>query len=131
MRGFRSGLPVTEPCREQPQCLDQAEDVRSYGVFLQGTLELPGGAIALAGLRYENHDFTVEDHVPVNPGVNEDGSGSRTMSALSPSIGVSLPVGRSVNVFSSVGTVFNTPTTSELGNRPEGAGGFNTILDPM
>ncbi len=121
---FGTGLPTGDPF------LDQSEDVTSTGVFLQGTLELPGGAIALAGLRYDYHDFTVGDNVPVAAD-NADDSGSRTMDAISPSIGVSLPVGESVNLFGSVGTVFNTPTTSELGNRPTAPGGFNPNLDPM
>ena len=124
--GFGSGLPAPGATPFQ----DQAEDVRSYGVFLQGTLELPGGAIALAGLRYDNHDFTVEDRVPVTED-NADDSGSRTMDALSPSLGISFPVGESVNLFGSVGTVFNTPTTSQLGNREDAAGGFNPNLDPL
>lgn len=122
---FGTGLPSGDPF------LDQSEDVRAAGVFVQGTLELAGGAVALAGLRYDNHDFTVKDLVPVVPGVNEDDSGSRTMSAVSPSIGLSVPVGASMNVFGSVGTVFNTPTTSELGNREDAPGGFNPNLDPM
>ena len=122
---FGTGLPSGDPF------LDQSEDVRAAGVFVQGTLELPGGAVGLAGLRYDNHDFTVEDHVPVVPGVNEDDSGTRTMSAVSPSIGLSVPVGESMNVFGSIGTVFNTPTTSELGNREDAPGGFNPNLDPM
>ena len=124
--GFGSGLPAPGATPFQ----DQAEDVRSASVFLQGTLELPGGAIALAGLRYDDHDFTVDDHVPVTA-ENPDDSGSRKMRAFSPSIGVSVPAGPSLNVFGSTSTVFQTPTTSELSNQPDGSGGFNPTLDPM
>ena len=124
--GFGSGLPAPGATPFQ----DQAEDVRSASVFLQGTLELPGGAIALAGLRYDDHDFTVDDHVPVTA-ENPDDSGSRKMRAFSPSIGVSVPAGPSLNVFGSISTVFQTPTTSELSNQPDGSGGFNPTLDPM
>ena len=125
-REFSTGVPAPGG---QP-ILDQAEDVRSAGVFLQGTLELPGGAIVLAGLRYSNHEFTADDRVPVTAS-NPDDSGTRTMDAVSPSIGISLPAGPSVNLFGSIGTVFETPTTSELGNQLSGAGGFNPDLDPM
>ncbi len=104
--------------------------MRSVGVFAQGTLELPGGAVALAGLRYSDHEFTATDRVPVTPD-NADDSGSRTMSAFSPSVGISVPAGESVNLFGSIGTVFETPTTSELGNSPAAPGGFNSNLDPM
>ena len=110
--------------------LDQDEDVRSVGTFLQGTLELPSGAVILAGVRYDNHEFTANDKVPVAPG-NADDSGSRTMDEVTPSIGISVPAGQSLNFFGSVGTVFNTPTTSELSNQVSGAGGFNPDLDPM
>ena len=122
---FGTGVP--DPAGQPFQ--DQAEDVRSVGAFLQATLELSGGAVLLAGLRYDNHEFTVTDNVPVS--VNADDSGSRNMDAVSPSFGISVPAGPSVNVFGSVGTVFNTPTTSELGNQASGAGGFNPDLDPM
>ncbi len=123
---FGSGRP---PPGAEP-FLDQNEDVTSAGVFFQGTLQLPGGAIALAGLRYDNHEFKATDLVPVTP-ENPDDSGTRTMSAVSPSIGLSIPAGESLNVFGSIGTVFETPTTSELSNQPDAAGGFNPNLDPM
>ncbi|MEE2899461.1 MAG: TonB-dependent receptor [Gemmatimonadota bacterium] len=125
-KGFGTG----QPAAGATPFLDQAEDVRSASVFLQGTLELPGGAIALAGLRYDNHEFTADDRVPVTT-QNADDSGSRTMDAVSPSIGISVPAGQSANFFASVGTVFETPTTSELSNQPNAAGGFNPNLDPM
>ncbi|MEX1257635.1 MAG: TonB-dependent receptor [Gemmatimonadota bacterium] len=121
---FQSGLPLDEPY------LDQAEEVSSIGAFIQGTLELPGGAVALAGLRYDRQEFTATDRVPVTP-ENPDDSGSRTLDAISPSIGVSVPAGPSLTFFGSIGTVFETPTTTELANRPDAAGGFNPDLDPM
>lgn len=105
---------------------DQDEDVRSAGAFLQGSLELSGGAVILAGVRFDDHDFSVEDRV-----TGAAATGARNMSAFSPSIGINVPAGPSVNVFGSVATVFNTPTTSELGNTPTAAGGFNADLDPM
>ena len=122
---FGTGVPAPGA---QP-ALSQDEDVRSKSVFLQGTLELNGGVVVLAGLRSDNHDFTVIDRVPVTP-TDPDDSGTREMNGFSPSIGVSVPAGR-VNVFGSIGTVFNTPTTTELGNQTDStAGGFNPDLEP-
>lgn len=121
---FGSGLPADEPF------LDQTEEVRSAGVFLQSTLELAGGAIALAGIRYDNQEFTATDHVPVTT-EDPDDSGSRTMEAFSPSLGLSVPAGDAFNLFGSVGRVFETPTTSELSNQPDAAGGFSPDLDPL
>jgi iron complex outermembrane receptor protein len=53
------------------------------------------------------------------------------MGALSPTAGFSVPLGSRVSARGSISTVFQTPTTSELANRPSGAGGFNPALDPQ
>ena len=103
-RGFGTG----QPAAGATPFLDQAEDVRSASLFFQGTLQLPSGAIALAGLRYDNHEFTADDHVPVTA-ANADDSGTRTMDAVSPSIGISIPAGESVHLFASASTVFDMP----------------------
>ena len=124
--GFGSGQPAPGGA----PFLDQDEDVRSASVFLQGTLRLGGGVIALAGLRYDDHDFTATDRVPVTPETPDD-SGTRVMDAFSPSLGISVPAGSSLNLFGSVSTVFQTPTTSELSNQEDGGGGFSSDLDPM
>ena len=109
--------------------LEQDETVRSVGVFLQADLELAGGAVLLAGVRYDNHNFEADDHI-ITSG-NPDDSGTRGMDAFSPSLGVSVPLGERFNLFSSVSSVFETPTTTELANQPNAAGGFNPELDPM
>ncbi len=111
----------------EPALQDQEEKVRGLGVFLQVNLELPGGADALGGLRYDSHRFEAVDRL--SGGV--DDSGSRTMTAFSPSIGVNVPVGGALNLFGSFSSLFETPTTTELANQPSAAGGFNPNLDPM
>jgi len=110
--------------------VDQRERVRSTGVFLQGNAPLPGGAAALAGLRFDRLDFRAWDNIP-RAGNDPSRTGDRTMSQVSPSIGVNVPVGGALNVFGNVGTVFETPSTTELGNRPDGEGGFNPDLQPQ
>jgi iron complex outermembrane receptor protein len=110
--------------------LDQEESVRGVGIFLQTNLELPGGVVALAGLRYDSHNFEATDRIPATP-ENPDDSGTRTMSAFSPSVGVDVPVGATLNFFASVSTLFETPTTTELANQETNPGGFNPNLDPM
>jgi iron complex outermembrane recepter protein len=52
------------------------------------------------------------------------------MHAVSPSLGVTVRPDRRVEFFGTVSTSFETPTTTELANRPEGAGGFNPALQP-
>jgi len=110
--------------------VDQAERVRSAGAFLQGNMPLPGGAAALAGLRFDRLDFRADDNIQ-RSGTDPSRTGERTMSQLSPSVGVNMPVGGALNVFANVGTVFETPSTTELGNRPDGEGGFNQDLEPQ
>jgi iron complex outermembrane recepter protein len=110
--------------------VDQRERVRGLGLFAQANLPLPGGGQALAGLRWDRHDYRAWDRMVREP---EDlsASGSRSMHALSPSLGASVPLGRGVSVFGNVGTVFETPSTTELGNDPDGEPGFNPDLEPQ
>jgi iron complex outermembrane recepter protein len=111
--------------------VDQRERVRSGGIFLQVNQALAGGAEALGGLRYDRHDFRAWDHIERGP-ADPSRTGERTMSAVSPSIGVNVPAAAgTINVFANVGTVYETPSTTELGNRPDGEGGFNPELQPQ
>lgn len=106
--------------------LDQAERVRSTALFLRGGTTL--GAMEVQGaLRWDAVAFRVDDHFLAEG--DPDDSGRRTLDALSPSIGVMVPVG-SVGLFGSVASFLETPTTTELANRPEGSGGFNPALEP-
>jgi len=109
--------------------LDQGEGVLGAGLFAQGILELSGGARFLAGARLHNVRFRVRDQRQADGA--PDASGSRSMGALSPTAGFSVPLGSRISARGSISTVFQTPTTSELANRPSGAGGFNPALDPQ
>ena len=64
-----------------------------------------------------------------NLGLADASTGERTFNAFSPSFGVSwLP--RRVLYYASVASSFETPTTTELVNRPDGTTGFNQELRP-
>jgi len=128
-RQLAAPFPLGRPPAGAEPFIDQEERVRNVGVFLQSTLRLPSGAIALAGLRYDHQEFRVDDRFPFTQ-ERPDESGSRTMDAFSPSIGISIPVGAALNAFSSIGSVFETPTTTELKNQPDRIGGINPELDP-
>lgn len=80
-----------------------------------------------AALRYDRVHFSVDDGFVTQDGVDE--SGSRTMDAWSPSVGAQAEVA-GIRFFSSFATFLQTPTTTELANRPDGAGGFNPDLEP-
>jgi iron complex outermembrane receptor protein len=110
--------------------VDQRERVRSAGLFFQGDVPLPGSAEGLVGLRYDRLHFRAQDHIE-RAGTDPSRTGERTMDRVSPSVGVNLPVGGAHNVFANWGTVFETPSTTELGNRPDGEGGFNPDLEPQ
>jgi iron complex outermembrane receptor protein len=53
------------------------------------------------------------------------------MSAVSGNLGVSLVSDMRFSPYVTVSTSFETPTTTELANQPNTAGGFNTSLDPQ
>jgi iron complex outermembrane recepter protein len=109
--------------------LDQEENVLGSGLFAQGILELPGGTRLLAGARLHAVRFRVRDRFELEG--DPDDSGNRTMEAMSPTAGFTIPLLPWVSARGSFSTVFQTPTTSELANRPSGAGGFNPSLEPQ
>ncbi len=107
--------------------LDQTERVLELGPFVQLTAEpLPYVEVTAGGrydrIRFEGDDRLLEDG---------DDSGSRVMAALSGTFGVIYKRWPIVHPYFSAGTSFETPTTTELVNRPEGGGGFNQELDPQ
>jgi iron complex outermembrane recepter protein len=112
-----------------PLRLDQKEDVLGGGLFAQGILELAGGARFLTGTRFHSVRFHVRDRFDLDG--DPDDSGSRTMEAVSPTAGLTIPLLPWLSARGSLSTVFQTPTTSELANRPSGAGGFNPSLEPQ
>lgn len=109
--------------------LSQLENVRGTGLFGQARLDLVQGISLIGGLRYDRIRFQADDRYL--EGGDPDDSGSRTMSAFSPSAGVVVDAGGGIELFGSVARSFESPTTTELVNRPTGAGGFNPDLDPQ
>lgn len=79
------------------------------------------------GIRVDRYDFSVTDYLQLN-GMSR--SGERRMSNISPMVGVSYQQSENLNLYSHVSTAFQTPTTTELSNRPDGIGGFNMQLQP-
>jgi iron complex outermembrane receptor protein len=109
--------------------LDQRERIRSLGVFTQLLVPL-GGAVDLMGsLRGDHFRFRVEDRFIT--ATDPDDSGQREMQAVSPAVGVVWNPAPAIGIFANLGTAFETPSATELGNRPDGAGGFNPELQPQ
>lgn len=108
--------------------LDQRERVRAAAAFGQLRLPLDARLHMTGALRFDHFAFRADDRfvAPDNP----DDSGTRTMSAINPSLGLYADLG-SHGVFASVARSFETPTTTELANQPDRAGGLNPGLDPQ
>jgi len=107
--------------------LDQVERVTSLGAFAE--LSAGAGPVEVLGaLRHDLFRFSVHDHFVT--AADPDDSGARRMRAWSPSLGVSVSAAPWLAVYGNLATSFQTPTTTELANRPSGAGGFNPELGP-
>ncbi len=109
--------------------LDQLEHVTEVGPFIQSALQLTPQVAVTGGLRYDWVTFEAQDRI--NTPKHPDGSGRRLMSALSGSVGVAVTPTTALTLYGNVGTSFETPTTTELTNRPDSAGGFNPNLSPQ
>jgi iron complex outermembrane receptor protein len=108
--------------------LDQQEDVYSGAAF--GRLKVPFGDFSVsAGLRLDLLRFENRNQLDRTSEGIEDTSGERNFDAFSPMIGLSYDFGNWLS-YISYGTGFETPTTTELVNSPDGSGGFNPELQP-
>lgn len=109
--------------------LDQRERVRSVAPFLHLSASPVADLHLMGGVRYDRFHFSVDDRFESEPGAGD--SGSRVMSAWSPAVGVSYEWRPALGVYANLSTAFETPTTTELVNHPEGRRGFNPELEPQ
>ena len=103
---------------------DQTETVRSGAVFAR--LGVPVGPLALSAAARAD----LLDYVAAPTGAARQ---SRTLGAVSPSVGLAYPtrVGSgALTLYANAAGALDAPTTTELGNRPDGAPGFNPDLAP-
>ena len=121
--GNNAGQPTSA------RLLDQVEHVTEIGPFVQSALQLARHVSVTGGLRYDWVNFQADDRLITGP--NPDDSGRRLMSALSGTVGVAFTPSDALTMYGNVGTSFETPTTTELTNRPDSAGGFNPTLQPQ
>jgi iron complex outermembrane receptor protein len=116
------------------RALDQLEYVTELGPFVQAAVDVAPRATLTAGLRYDRVSFAVRDRLVGDSSADvryRDDSGRRLMAALSGSLGATLLVARALTLYASASSSFETPTTTELANRPDTAGGFNRDLAPQ
>ena len=109
--------------------LDQNEQVEAIGLYLQNRFRLAPDWTLRAGLRFDEVRLDVDDRRLADG----DDSGSRTWRETSPGAGLVWRALGSLSVYASIGTAFQTPTTTELANPedPGAGGGFNRALEPQ
>ena len=107
--------------------LDQREQVTEFGPFAQLQWNPSERWLVSGGARLDWVRFNLTDRF-ISDG---DDSGARTMSAVSGNLGLSLSFGDQLVPYVNVATAFETPTTTELANQPDGSGGFNPDLGPQ
>jgi iron complex outermembrane recepter protein len=135
--GFESGLQVDDRLNftnsggtRGTLTLDQQERVLGGAVFIQALLPINDMIDVMTGLRYDRIRFSANDRMLRAPPAPV-GTGSRTLDSASPSFGIHAAFSRAFSAYMNLSTAFETPTTTELANRPDGEGGFNPELEPQ
>ena len=108
---------------------NQRELVTSLGPFVRAELALAPRLLASAGVRADAVRFEVKDRLVT--ATNPDDSGDRTLHAVSPAFGLVWRAAPLASAYATVSTSFETPTTTELGNKPDGSAGVNPDLQPQ
>ena len=124
-------VTVTTACPAGPSLRgnrrrDQRELVTSIGPFVRGELALAPRLLASAGVRADAVRFRVRDRLVT--ATNLDDSGDRTLHAVSPAMGLVWRAAPFASAYASMSSSFETPTTTELGNKPDGSTGINPDL---
>ncbi len=109
--------------------LHQREIVSSLGSYVREELEIGERYILTASARADAVRFRVNDRLI--SGTNPDDSGRRVLDAVSPMVGILARLSASHSAYANVSSAFETPTATELGNQPSGAGGINRDLKPQ
>ena len=107
--------------------LDQRELVSSVGPYVRDEVDV-GRLRATAGVRADRVRFEVRDHFLAD---GRDDSGVRSLNAVSPMLGLATRVSPFQSFYATVGSAFETPTTTELGNQADGSAGLNRDLKPQ
>jgi len=118
----------TLPAEEGVLQLDQREIVASAGPYIRDEMHVGGRVNLSAGVRADYVRFHLEDHYLAD---GRDDSGARVLHAVSPLAGAVVRLSLVSALYANVGSAFETPTTTELGNQPNGNAGLNYDLKPQ
>jgi iron complex outermembrane recepter protein len=127
MRDDRQNFVSNAGQRTGVVLLDQREKVTEFGPFAQVHWSPDQRLLLSAGARYDWVRFDVADRFLADG----DDSGGKTMAAASGNIGLSWSFNERFIPYLNLSTSFETPTTTELVNKPDGTGGINPELGPQ
>jgi len=125
----RLNFSFTDDFKKDSITLDQTEQVFNLGIYIQNEFSVLDNLELSLGLRYDDYRFSVDDSLISDN--NPDQSGSRSFSQLNPKVGIMYSPSDSINLYGNFSTSFQTPTTTEFINNPDGSGGLNPDLDPQ
>lgn len=109
--------------------VNQEERVSGLGAYVRGEVALTPRVSITGTLRNDRTRYEVTDRRATDPALSQPPP--RTLSAISPMLGLNWRVGSLSSAYASVSTSFESPTTTEMANRPEGVGGLNAELKPQ
>jgi iron complex outermembrane receptor protein len=128
MRDNRQNLVAVSGVPTDSVLIDQREKITEFGPFAQLAWTPNKRFLVSGGVRYDWVRFDVLDR-HLSDGL--DNSGVRTNAAFSGNIGASWSASEQFVPYVNLSTSFETPTTTELANQPNGTGGFNSALKPQ
>ncbi len=139
-RNYTNCNNVPAPTTPTPTCpivgvergtvtLNQREIVSSVGSYIRDEVGLGDRYTLTASARADAVRFRVRDKLI--DATNPDDSGHRLLAAVSPMVGILARLSESHSAYANVSSAFETPTATELGNQPSGAGGINRDLQPQ
>ena len=108
---------------------EQLETVSGFGAYLRDEIGITPWLTASASVRADFTTFEVDDRFVV--GTDPDDSGERTLPAVSPMLGLVARLGALTSIYANVSSSFETPTATEMGNKPDGSAGINPDLEPQ
>lgn len=106
--------------------LDQNEEVTSHGLFIQDEFALTDSLELTLGIRYDDVEYEVTDRFLRD---DRDDSGQLSFNELTPRVSLLWSPRKSINLYATYSTSFETPTTTELRPSSPSSAGFNPDLD--
>ncbi|KJS33684.1 MAG: hypothetical protein VR64_01750 [Desulfatitalea sp. BRH_c12] len=107
--------------------LSQDEAVTALGVYLQDEVSLTHDLSLVLGGRYDRVRFRIDDRFLADG----DDSGSRVFDQFTGRLGWILAPLPDLRLYANIAQSFETPTSTEVVNRPDGGGGINPEIEPQ